>query len=646
MLLRTRRAMAITALKRDAPVVLSALAVLAVTALTLGVLYPDAVILGWPPPGAYPAALLGLLVLGPAAGVLLTYADGVPRRVVSVGALSSTVLLWTLAASRFGPFLGPPAPGRRFFLRLADVDPVLYSGGATAALLIALLLKRTVGSTIDFQGIAQGSFGDARWTSVETIHQLLPPDGEVVIGECARPDLENAIAGVAFDPKVKATWGQGGRAPLATFKLNFDSTHMLMFAGSGGFKTTSSVVPTALRYPGSMVVLDPACEVAALVQAARHRLMPKRRSIVLDPTAPLEMIQGFNVLAPLLHSRNQAADAVAFAKLLCGESSGKDGGAAEYFQAQAHNLMTGLLLTVLTSDAFEQNRTLRGLRTLTSLSETALKTRLKEIVSETTVRLVRETLAPFVGMADQTFTGIASTVAKDTQWLSLEPYAALVAGTTFDAADLPGGQLDVFIQVPGEILKSYPAVGRVIIGSLMRACVHSGGRHAKRVLFCLDEADLLGRMNILEEARDRGRKYGITVMLLYQSVGQLEHHFGKEGATSWFEDVSLVSYAAVKSMDTAKHLSERCGDTTIRVENQSHGTSLLFGPLSPSAAGKGTQSFSLQKRPLILPHEIVQNSRADEQIVLIRGYPPIRMGRAIYFRRREMLALAGSAKFT
>jgi type IV secretion system protein VirD4 len=72
---------------------------------------------------------------------------------------------------------------------------------------------------------------------------------------------------------------------------------------------------------------------------------------------------------------------------------------------------------------------------------------------------------------------------------------------------------------------------------------------------------------------------------------------------------------------------------------------MLFGPLSPSAAGKGTQSFSLQKRPLILPHEIVQGLRADEQIVLIRDYPAIRMGRAIYFRRPEMVLAAGDPKF-
>ena len=515
-----------TALRRDAAILISAAAVIAVTILTVTALYPAIASSGLGVPGSTPLALFGVLVLGPLVGVLLTYAEGLSRRAVCLSTLPSTAMLWALAAQRFGPFMAQPAPGRRYFLRLADVDPVLYAGGATAAVLIALLLKRAVAGTLDFQGIAQGGFGDATWMSLEAAAQLLPPDGEVVIGECDRPDLDRAIAGIAFDPKVRTTWGEGGSARLATFKLNFESTHMLMFAGSGGFKTTSSVVPTALRYSGSMVVLDPACEVAALVQAARGRLKPRRRIVVMDPTAPLETVQGFNVLAPLLHSPNQAADAVAFAKLLCGEGSGKEGGSAEYFQAQAHNLMTGLLLTVLASDAFENDRTLRALRSLTSLSETDLKSRLKDIVSESPLRLVRETLAPFVGMADQTFTGIASTVAKDTQWLSLEPYAALVAGSTFEAANLPGGGLDVFIQVPGEILKSYPAVGRVIIGSLMRAMVQANGLHAKRVLFCLDEADLLGRMNVLEEARDRGRKYGITLMMLYQSVGQLEHHFG------------------------------------------------------------------------------------------------------------------------
>jgi type IV secretion system protein VirD4 len=51
------------------------------------------------------------------------------------------------------------------------------------------------------------------------------------------------------------------RAPLAAFNLNFESTHLLKFSGSGVDKSASRVVLTAPIDSGSMVVLDPACAV-------------------------------------------------------------------------------------------------------------------------------------------------------------------------------------------------------------------------------------------------------------------------------------------------------------------------------------------------------------------------------------------------
>ena len=57
-----------------------------------------------------------------------------------------------------------------------------------------------------------------------------------------------------------------------------------------------------------------------------------------------------------------------------------------------------------------------------------------------------------------------------------------------------------------------------------------------------------------------------------------------------------------------------------------------------------TRSQQLSQRPLILPHEVTQ-MRADEQIILTGGNPPLRCGRAIYFRRPEMAALVGKSSF-
>ena len=46
-----------------------------------------------------------------------------------------------------------------------------------------------------------------------------------------------------------------------------------------------------------------------------------------------------------------------------------------------------------------------------------------------------------------------------------------------------------------------------------------------------------------------------------------------------------------------------------------------------------------------MPQEVMQDMRADEQIVFVRGQRPIRCGRAIFFRRPEMKALVGESRF-
>ena len=58
-----------------------------------------------------------------------------------------------------------------------------------------------------------------------------------------------------------------------------------------------------------------------------------------------------------------------------------------------------------------------------------------------------------------------------------------------------------------------------------------------------------------------------------------------------------------------------------------------------------TESLSAQRRPLIYPHEVTQSMRADEQIVIVRGHPPLRCGRALYFRRRDMKNRVASNRY-
>ncbi|XAZ20484.1 Ti-type conjugative transfer system protein TraG (plasmid) [Sinorhizobium sp. B11] len=585
------------------------------------------------------AAPLPALLFGPLGGLLTVWASPKHRRRPVAG----TSLLCFLGVvgfyglreyGRLAPFVQHGVV--TWNVALSFLDIVVLIGALAGFIAVAASARFSTVIPEQVKRARRATFGDADWLSMGAAGKLFPPDGEIVIGERYRVDKE-IVHELTFDPDDSSTWGQGGRAPLLTYRQNFDSTHMLFFAGSGGYKTTSNVVPTALRYSGPLICLDPSTEVAPMVVEHRTNVL-KREVMVLDPTNP---IMGFNVLDGIETSEHKEEDIVGIAHMLLSESVRSESSTASYFLSQAHNLLTGLLAHVMLSPDYAGRRNLRSLRQIVSEPEPSVLAMLRDIQENSGSAFIRETLGVFTNMTEQTFSGVYSTASKDTQWLSLDGYAALVCGNAFKTSDIAIGRKDVFLNIPAALLRSYPGIGRVIIGALINAMMQADGAFKRRALFMLDEVDLLGYMRVLEEARDRGRKYGISLMLMYQSVGQLERHFGRDGATSWIDGCAFASYAAIKALDTARNVSAQCGEMTVEVK----GSSRNLGWTTNSGASRKSENVSFQRRPLIMPHEITQSMRKDEQIIIVQGYSPIRCGRAIYFRRKDMGAAANANRF-
>ncbi len=87
-------------------------------------------------------------------------------------------------------------------------------------------------------------YGDADWMSMQEAAKLFPESGGIVIGERMRVD-KDSVSAMAFRAADRETWGQGGKTPLLAFDASFGSSHDIVFAGSGGFKTTSPpAIPT------------------------------------------------------------------------------------------------------------------------------------------------------------------------------------------------------------------------------------------------------------------------------------------------------------------------------------------------------------------------------------------------------------------
>ena len=215
-------------------------------------------------------------------------------------------------------------------------------------------------------------------------------------------------------------------------------------------------------------------------------------------------------------------------------------------------------------------------------------------------------------------------------------------------ADLTHGNLTVFVQIPLKVLQATPALGRVLIGALLNAAYEADGRVQGRILFLLDEVARLGFMGILEQARDAGRKYGLALLLLYQSLGQLRDQWGPDGKQAWYDSTSWRLYAAIQDPETARELSELCGDYGVvaTAEGDTTGRQARAGSSGFAASSAGrSENRSEIKRRLIKPDEVLQDTRADEAFVILRGAKPLRCGRAIFFRRPEWTGLVDANRF-
>lgn len=475
--------------------------------------------------------------------------------------------------------------------------------------------------------------GEASWMTLADAKRLFPEAGGIVVGEAYRVD-KDTVADRAFRSAERETWGAGGKSQLLCFNASFGSTHGLVFAGSGGFKTTSVTVPTALKWGGGLVALDPSNEVAPMV--ITHRRKAGRDVHVLDPK---DAATGFNVLDWIgRFGGTKEEDVAAVANWVMTDTGRSSSVRADFFRASALQLITALIADVcLSGHTAKEHRHLRQMRANLSEPEPKLRERLQKIYDNSVSDFVKENVAPFIAMTPETFSGVYANAVRETHWLSYLNYAALVSGSSFATDDVADGKTDIFVNLDLKTLDTHPGLARTIIGALLNAIYNRNGEIKGRTLFLLDEVARLGYLRILETARDAGRKYGISLVLLFQSIGQLRETYGGRDATSkWFESASWVSFAAINDPDTADYISRRCGNTTVEVDQLSRSSQM--------SGSTRTRSKQLAARPLILPDEVLR-MRTDEQIVFTAGNAPLRCGRAIWFRRDDMKACVGQNRF-
>ena len=200
-------------------------------------------------------------------------------------------------------------------------------------------------------------------------------------------------------------------------------------------------------------------------------------------------------------------------------------------------------------------------------------------------------------ITEKQFSGFYGEAGNATSWLAIPSLARLVCGQGVADPQPALRQLDVFINLPLKVLQTSPQAARVILGALVNAVYEARGASAGRILFLLDEVARLGYMGILETARDTGRKYGINLCLLYQSLGQLTQSWGHQGRQAWFDSAYLRLFSHIQDYEAADFLSKACGEFTALGDSITEGSGSSSGwERSTSSTHRSTSQQQIARR--------------------------------------------------
>lgn len=515
---------------------------------------------------------------------------------------------------------------------------LLIQMGVTGALcaLFLLLSFRSLPDSVKAPRSRRGELGNASFMSLCDARRLFRKGG-IILGEAFQPYKDPTLSDQPFDPKRKSTWGKGPQTPLLRTDAAMASGHGLVFVGSGGFKTTGFAVPTALEWDGPIVCFDPSIEIGPLVHAERKR--KGYRVIALDPA--FASTNGFNALEWVMASPGDMEENIGvIASWIVGPTASLSGN-AKYFSESADMLIRAVLADMLFDPSLTaKEKTLLTMRTMIAQDVDSLRYTLETVSKTSESAMARSLASTLYGLADEQFSGICGQAQTATAWLEVSKFGKLVSGDGFSLDEITGGTLDVYINIPLESLISTPAIGKIVMAAFMNHMMQADGGHAKRTLFLIDEAFQLGKdfMPILK-ARDVGRKYGMTLALLYQSVGQLVTNYGEDGRKAFFESAAYRIYSAIQDQQTAQQLSDECGNYTGYTRSRS--SNMRWGLFGNDSFGASRQ---IVKVPLITADE-VKRMRRDEALVFTVGNRPLRVSRPIYWRRPDMLKRVGSNRF-
>jgi type IV secretory pathway TraG/TraD family ATPase VirD4 len=171
----------------------------------------------------------------------------------------------------------------------------------------------------------------------------------------------------------------------------------------------------------------------------------------------------------------------------------------------------------------------------------------------------------------------------------------------------------MYIIIDDVKLELYAPLLRLITAQCLEYLSMRPNGASPNILLCLDEFASLGKLDIIPALR-KLRKKNVRLMILTQSLADLELIYGREERRAIMENVSYKAVMAASDTETQKYFSDLAGEIeTVRNTYSENGIS---------------QTEQREKR--IFPEEF---AKLGEKLVLFHPAGVHRLRKAFYFKR-------------
>jgi type IV secretory pathway TraG/TraD family ATPase VirD4 len=406
--------------------------------------------------------------------------------------------------------------------------------------------------------------------------------------------------------------------------------HTLIVARTRTGKGTRVIVPTLLRYGGSVFVIDPKGENAAITARVRSEMAPGQSVRILNPWNELsDTFQSQNLGEPATYNPldilersdpNAVAVAQTLAAAICpAPANAKD----RFWQGSAANILTAVFLWL--AERPEERKTLARAREIVSLSRKDFTTNylIPMAASEAFSGAIREMAAPFVDLAPETYSGVMSNLSENTRFLSDPQVKASTATSSFSMQDLVTRKSTVYVVIPTERMETQRTWLRLVVACAMHAFKRPAKRRESghRCLFLIDEFAALGHVDDLPRDIATMGGFGVDFALVVQGLNQLKDHYG-DAKDTIISNCAYQWFCNLNDLDSGKYLSEVLGKKTVVTQSTSYSTSTnnLYGQNKISTSTEGT-SQGETGRSLLNPDEILNLGKDVAILIQPKGHP-------------------------